>query len=171
MAWVAPGNLHLTLKFLGQLERERLTRVAAALADVAAGAGPFELAVRGLGAFPTPTRPRVIWVGTDTGGAEAATLAERIDAALAPIGFVPESRRFTAHVTLGRVREPRRDPALTAAVAVGEGLGFGSFRVESVALMRSDLSPQGARYTPLGSWPLGRRDPRAVHSLQGETGS
>jgi 2'-5' RNA ligase len=169
VAWVAPGNLHLTLKFLGRVEREQLTLVAAALADVAAGARPFEVAIRGLGAFPTATRPRVVWAGIDTGAGDAAALAERIDAALAPVGFAAEARPFAAHVTLGRAREPRRDPALTAAVAAAAGRGFGSFRVESVALMRSDLSPRGARYTALASWMLGRQAANPVSSLQGET--
>ena len=170
VVWVAPENLHLTLKFLGKVERERLAVVAAGLADVAASALPFELTIRGLGSFPTAARPRVIWAGIDTGRDQAAALAEGIDAALAPIGFAAEARPFAAHVTLGRVREPRRHPTLTGTVAASVGRGFGNFRVDSLALMRSDLSPRGARYTPLASWPLGRRSDSPVHSLQGESG-
>lgn len=172
VAWVAPENLHLTLKFLGHVEREGLTRVIAALAEAAAAGRPFDLALRGLGAFPTATRPRVVWAGVEAGHAEADALAGRVDAALTPLGFVAESRPFSAHVTLGRVREPRRDPPLTAAVAAGEKRSFGSFRVESVTLMRSDLSPRGARYTPLATLAFGSlRGSGPAHSLQGETGS
>jgi 2'-5' RNA ligase len=137
------------------VEAGRLERVAEALASLAAQAEPFELALRGLGAFPSPTRPRVIWAGVATVGSALAGLAAGIEEALAALGFAPEARPFAAHVTLGRVREPRRDPALTAALAVGAGRDFGGFRVERLALMRSDLSPRGAHYTPLGSWPLG----------------
>ena len=154
MSWVAPQNLHLTLKFLGGVEPDRLEAVAAALAAVAAAGPAFDLALQGVGAFPAPTRPRVIWAGV-AGSAEVAGLASRVDESMAPLGFVPEGRPFSAHVTLGRVRDPRRDPALAAALTLGAGREFGGFRVDEIALVRSDLSPRGARYTPLGSWPLG----------------
>ncbi len=155
VGWVAPDNLHVTLKFLGGVDPERLERVAAALAGTAAGGAPFDLALRGLGAFPSPTRPRVIWAGVAGDSPELATLASGVEAALAVLGFVPEGRPFSAHVTLGRVREPRRDPALAAALDAAAGRELGRFRVERVALMRSDLSPRGARYTVLESWALG----------------
>jgi 2'-5' RNA ligase len=155
VGWVAAENLHLTLKFLGAVEAGRLERVAEALASLAAEAEPFELALRGLGAFPSPTRPRVIWAGVPPVGSALTGLAARVEDALAALGFLPDTRPFAAHVTLGRVREPRRDPALADALVVGADRDFGSFRVERLALMRSDLSPRGARYTALGSWPLG----------------
>jgi 2'-5' RNA ligase len=156
VSWVAPDNLHVTLKFLGAVEPGRLGRVAEVLADLAAGAAPFDLGLRGLGAFPAPTRPRVIWVGVAPGGPALAELAERVDDALGALAFTREERPFAAHVTLGRVRQPRRDPAAAAALGAGAERDFGGFRVERLALMRSDLSPKGARYTALGSWPLGR---------------
>jgi len=159
VGWVVPENLHLTLKFLGGVEPPRLEGVAAALQATAAATTPFELGLLGLGAFPSPTRPRVIWAGAHTGGGAVATLAARVDDALGPLDFPREDRPFSAHVTLGRVREPRRDPALTVALAAGAEKDFGRFRVEQMALMRSDLSPRGARYTLLASWPLGRSAP------------
>jgi 2'-5' RNA ligase len=152
---VAAENLHVTLKFLGSVEAARLERVADVLSGLAAEAAPFELALRGLGAFPSPARPRVIWAGVASGGAALAGLAARVEEALAALDFTREARPFAAHVTLGRVREPRRDPAFAAALAVGAGRDFGAFSVERLTLMRSDLSPRGARYTPLGAWPLG----------------
>lgn len=155
VAWVASDNLHLTLKFLGGVEPDRMERVATALATAAAGGTPFDLALRGLGAFPSPTRPRVIWAGVARGGAELAALAGEVEKLLAPVGFAREERPFSAHVTLGRVREPRRDPALATALGAAATREYGGFRVESVALMRSDLSPRGARYSVLGSWTLG----------------
>ena len=162
VGWVATENLHVTLKFLGAVEPARLERVAEALAGLAAEAAPFDLGLRGVGAFPTPTRPRVIWAGVAPGGPALAGLAARVDDALGALAFAREGRPFAAHVTLGRVRQPRRDPALTAALAAGVERDFGGFRVERLALMRSDLSPKGARYTALGSWPLGGLGPPAA---------
>lgn len=154
VSWVAAENLHLTLKFLGEVEPGRLDGVATALAGVVTAAPAFPLALRGLGAFPSPTRPRVIWAGV-TDAVEVVQLAARVEEALAQLGLPREGRPFSAHVTLGRVREPRRDPVLAAGLAEGAGREFGAFRVDQVALMRSDLSPRGARYTALGSWVLG----------------
>lgn len=154
VAWVAPENLHLTLKFLGGVEPDRLEQVAAALGAAAAAAGPFELALRGLGAFPSPDRPRVVWAGVHAGGPAVAALAARVEDALGPLDFPREARAFSAHVTLGRIREPRRRAALGAALAAGAEKDFGRFRVGQMALMRSDLSPRGTRYTALASWPL-----------------
>ncbi len=159
VGWVAPENLHLTLKFLGGVEPARLERVAEVLAPAAAVAAPFELALRGLGAFPSSARPRVVWAGVQTGGDAVAALAARVEAALSPLDFPREDRPFSAHVTLGRVREPRGDPALTAALVAGAATDFGRFQVERMALMRSDLSPRGARYTALAAWALGRSGP------------
>ncbi len=152
VAWVAPDNVHLTLKFLGGVEAARLDAVAGALAGAVAGCRPFDLTVRGLGAFPTPARPRVLWAGADEGAALAATLARRVDDALVALGFPAESRAFSAHVTLGRVRAPRSNPRLVEALA--GGAAFGRQRVDRLALMRSELSPRGARYTELAAVPL-----------------
>lgn len=154
VSWVATPNLHLTIRFLGEVEPDRLEAVATTLAEVATAGPAFHLALQGLGAFPSPTRPRVVWAGV-TGGAEVVELATRVEEALAKLGFAREGRPFSAHVTLGRAREPQRDPVLAAALAMGAQREFGSFRVDEITLMRSDLSPRGARYTPLGSWRLG----------------
>jgi RNA 2',3'-cyclic 3'-phosphodiesterase len=152
VAWVSRDNVHLTLKFLGDVEAARRDAVAGALARAAAGCSCFHLTVRGLGAFPTAARPRVLWAGVDEGAAQAATLARRVDEALVALGFSPEPRVFAAHLTLGRVRAPRADPRLAEALAAG-GI-FGRQRVDRLALMRSQLSPRGARYTELAAAPL-----------------
>jgi len=151
VAWVAAGNLHLTLKFLGGVDAARLAALEPALAR-AAGRPPFDLDVHGLGAFPSRTRARVLWAGAGAGEAEAAALAARVDEALATLGFPPETRPFAAHVTLGRVREPRANPRLAAAL--DPHVPFGRQRVAHLSLMRSDLSPKGARYTELAGFPL-----------------
>lgn len=146
VAWVAEANLHVTLKFLGQVEEARLGAVADALTAVAARCTTFELGVRGLGAFPSATRPRVVWAGLEP-PTPLAALAGDIDAALVALGFPGETRPFAAHVTLGRLREPRRLAALAGALA--RPADFGRLRVARVSLMRSQLHPHGARYSEL----------------------
>ena len=151
VAWVGRDNFHLTLKFLGDVDPGRLQAIVAALGGAVAGCPPFDLGVGGLGAFPSPTRPRVLWVGLEEGATEAARLAGRVDDALAGVGFERETRAFSPHVTLGRVREPRRQPGLAEVLRGG---GFGRQRVDRLRLMQSTLSPHGARYTELAAVPL-----------------
>jgi RNA 2',3'-cyclic 3'-phosphodiesterase len=152
VAWVAAGNLHVTLKFLGQVDETRVPGLADALRATLAGERAFDVAVRGLGAFPSPTRPRVLWAGLEDGTGALHAVARRVDACCGGLGFPPETREFAAHVTLGRVREPRRQPALADALA--RAADFGRVRVERVSLMRSELSPRGARYSELAAAPL-----------------
>jgi len=111
--------------------------------------------VEGLGAFPTPSRPRVVWAGLAGGHEPLAAVAGRVEDELEPLGFEREHRPFSPHVTLGRVREPRLDPRLEAAIREGAAERFGVVRVERLSLMRSDLSPRGARYTELSPHALG----------------
>jgi 2'-5' RNA ligase len=156
VAWVAPENLHVTLKFLGHVEPSLLEQVAAALAGVAPRHPGFDLEIRGLGAFPGPSRPRVIWAALGTGISALATLAAGVETGLGAVGVPPEARPFSAHMTLGRVRQPGREAGLAAALVAGATLTFGRFRVDELVLMRSDLSGRGARYTRIGTWPLTR---------------
>jgi 2'-5' RNA ligase len=151
VAWVSASNYHLTLKFLGQVEEDRAGEIAAALATAAAEVAPFDLTLRGMGAFPTAVRARVIWAGVDEGTRSLAALAAAVERALAGLGFPAEARGFSAHVTLGRVREPRPAPALAEALARAAGLALGAARVDRVVLMRSRLSPRGAQYTELAA--------------------
>jgi len=152
VAWVAPANLHVTLKFLGQVDEARAPAVADALRTASARHRAFDVAVRGLGAFPSPTRPRVLWAGLEDDAGALAVLAEAIDACCGELGFPRETRPFAAHVTLGRVREPTRRPQLGEALA--RPVDFGRFAVARVSLMRSELSPRGARYSELAAAPL-----------------
>jgi len=155
VTWVAPENLHVTLKFLGGVEQPRLELVQAALARAVHGAAPFDLSVVGLGAFPSATRARVVWAGVVAGRGELTGLAASVEHELAPVGFPPEDRPFSPHVTLGRVREPRRNTELAAAFDREHAERFGVVRVDRLSLMRSDLSPRGARYSELSGHPLG----------------
>ncbi len=155
VAWVTTENLHVTLKFLGWVEPPRLELVDAALDRAVTGLAAFDLSIESLGAFPTPTRPRVLWAGIGEGKARLAALADRVERELAALGFAREDRAFSPHVTLGRVKEPRKNRDLADALAAAAGRRFGTVHVTRVVLMRSDLSPRGARYTELSSHPLG----------------
>jgi 2'-5' RNA ligase len=141
-------NLHVTLRFLGELEAAALSRVQAAL-EAAAATAPFRVAFGGLGGFPTARAPRVVWAGVVAGAAQLSELHDRLEASLARQGISPEGRPFHPHVTLGRVRNPRGEPALARLLETPAGLGgtaFGEAVVEAVHLMRSDLGPGGSRY-------------------------
>lgn len=154
VVWVAPDNFHLTVKFLGAVGAQRLPDLERALGEAVAGVSPFDLTLRGLGAFPSAARPRVIWAGTAEGAAELADLAARVERTLSPLGFPAEERPFSAHVTLGRVRTPRRNPRLAQALAASASVELLCVPVARVSLMRSDLSPRGARYSELAGHPL-----------------
>jgi 2'-5' RNA ligase len=152
VAWTPRDNVHVTLKFLGGVETPRLDSIAAALGAAVRDVKGFEIAVEGLGAFPSRTRARVLWAGIGAGAPQLATVAGRVEQALEPFGFPRETRPFAAHVTLGRVREPRASPRLASALEAPAA--FGRQPVVRVSLMRSELSPRGARYTELAALPL-----------------
>jgi RNA 2',3'-cyclic 3'-phosphodiesterase len=152
VAWVPPRNLHITLQFLGAQSEERLAEAEAALADAAAGSAPVDVTFHGIGAFPGLERPRILWVGLAHGALEARRLQARVADALAARGFMKEERPWHPHLTIGRVPDERRwrreaGPPLRRALAQAATTTFGTQHVAEVALMRSDLSPAGARYT------------------------
>lgn len=134
--WVCGRPIHLTLKFLGEVEESRVPTLREALACVRMA--PFEIRVRGIGSFP-----RVIWAGVE---GPVASLAERIEAACIPLGFAREDRPFKPHATIGRVKKGR--------VRCESDADFGAQRVESFALMKSDLRPEGPVYTELETFPV-----------------
>ncbi len=154
VGWVRPENLHLTLKFLGHVSPETLARVEAGLAEAVADQHSLALAFAGLGAFPSPERPRVIWAGIVKGDEALVTLQARIEATLAGQEIPREERPFHPHLTLGRVREPRQARPLVSALRAREQVPFGHQKVPAIHLMRSDLHPQGVRYTILRAFPL-----------------
>ena len=152
VAWVPAANLHLTLQFLGEQPEERLAAAEAALHDAAAGSAPIEAALHGIAAFPGLEQPRILWVGLAQGALEVRALQARVAEALAREGFPREERPWHPHLTIGRVHDERRwrreaGPPLRRALAEAATVTFGTQRVTELALMRSDLSPKGARYT------------------------
>jgi 2'-5' RNA ligase len=145
--WVRDDGLHATMKFLGSLPAKRLDEVRDALTGALAPISRFAMQVRGLGAFPSIERPRVVWVGLE--GASLAELARAIDAALAPLGFPREARPFHPHVTLGRVGGSRGWVAVERILKRHWADEFGVSPVSTVTTYRSELRPGGAVYSPL----------------------
>jgi 2'-5' RNA ligase len=154
--WVRVEDVHLTLQFLGAVPEERLPAVTAAVAAVAAASPQqLHLEVRGAGAFPSARRARVLWAGVTGEVAPLASVATELGRQLAPLGFPPEERAFSPHLTLGRSRDQRGLPGLAAALArCGEGVSA-RWAVTELVLYRSHLSPQGARYEALSRARLG----------------
>jgi len=159
VGWASAETMHLTLKFLGDVERVRLVEVARALETVAAGFQPWEVELKGLGQFPVKGKPRVLWAGVEGGRERTIELAEAVEEALMPVGFRPEKRRFHPHVTIGRVRSGSDLEALSEAVSQAGDLRFGSFEVETVTTFESELAPQGALHTAVATVELGREAP------------
>jgi 2'-5' RNA ligase len=150
VAWVAPPRLHMTLKFLGDVEERRIPGLGEALDAGLSGAAPFTLGLQGAGAFPSVERPRVVWVGVSAGARELAALAGAVEDALAPLGFPREPRPFAPHLTVGRVRARIREAgALPRLVSAAARAPFGSFLVPAAHLMRSELFPSGPTYSIL----------------------
>ncbi|MFH2010209.1 MAG: RNA 2',3'-cyclic phosphodiesterase [bacterium] len=104
MRWVPPANIHMTLKFYGELTPEQVGGVADAARKAAVGVPPFDVSARGLGVFPDAERPRVLWVGLEEGREPLTALRQRIEDESDAIGFARDSRSFRGHLTLGRVR-------------------------------------------------------------------
>jgi 2'-5' RNA ligase len=154
VGWVRPENLHLTLKFLGQVEESRISAIGQAIAAAAAGRGPVHLVFQGLGAFPRPREARVVWVGISNGAEALGALQAKVETALESLGFMREARPFTAHLTLGRVRGPAYREQLARALSEAPVEVLGEMVLDRIELMKSNLSPGGARYTILQSFPL-----------------
>ena len=146
--WSRPENVHLTLKFLGNVQEEALNGLRAALGEVCAGHAPFDAVLEGVGAFPSERRARILWAGVNVGSARLRSLAADIDTALVPLGFEREKRTYVPHLTLGRVRGR---PASFDPPAGVEDLGF---RVRHVELMESTLTTKGAIYRTVETFAL-----------------
>ena len=151
--WVDPNGIHLTLNFLGNVAADRIEAISGAMAEAARGIAPFQLGVGELGAFPNLKRVQIVWVGVGGEVEKLARLQQQLESALEKLGFPPEKRRFTPHLTLARLREqasPIEREKLGQLIAASE-FDATPFPVEAVNLMRSQLTRQGAIYSRLSS--------------------
>lgn len=147
--WVEAENLHWTLQFLGDVDELDTPAVCDAVAAAASDLEPFELEARGAGAFPSPDRPRTLWLGAAGGSREMATLQKAIQKKLGKLGFRGEARRYVPHLTLGRAGRRSRPQSLTAELAELADFEGGSMLIDEVTVYASHLSREGPKYEAL----------------------
>jgi len=155
--WVTPENTHLTLKFLGDVSPTNAELLAESLRAECGKQPPFEISASGIGCFPNQHRPYVIWIGLNA-PADLNQLQHKIESAAARLGFAAEDRPFSAHLTIGRVRERTSQADIKNLQAALEGLRIGElgqFTVQTITLFKSELQPGGPCYTPLSHAHLG----------------
>jgi 2'-5' RNA ligase len=153
--WVPVDNIHLTMKFFGNVPDDEIGSLALAARQVAAAAAPFELQVTGVGAFPSAKAPRVVWVGLGGDLVPLTQLFYRLEKEFAALGYPPEGRAFNPHLTLGRVKSPVNRERLAKMLEKLPPLNWPPFEVKELILFQSVLSPQGSKYTVLKVIPLG----------------
>ena len=155
--WVVPESTHLTIKFLGNIFPSQIAQITDIMKTAAGRVPAIELKLGGLGMFPGEHRPRVIWVALEGNTEPLAAMQREIEKALEPMGFAPENRAFTPHLTLGRVRDnassdERRE---IAGVVKDKKIDYEStFTLKEISLMKSTLTPTGAIYNRIDSAPF-----------------
>lgn len=158
LKWVQSQSIHLTMRFLGNVDAERIPALEDAIRRATPGIAPFKLTARGLGSFPNPNRPNNIWVGLDGDTRTAALLARNLEQELVGLGFAPDRRGFEPHLTLGRVRQ---EASAMERARIGEILknfpttSFGTIHADAVHLIASELKSSGPVYTTLALIMLG----------------
>lgn len=155
ISWVKPSNIHLTVKFLGDVGASRIQSACSAVERAASVSRSFEIEVGGAGCFPSKKSPRVFWVGLTAVPSVLTQLHALIDEELAREGFHRDARKFSPHLTIGRVRSPE-NAGLVAETLIATGFDPETFQAGEVIVMRSDLNPAGSIYSPLFKQQLGR---------------
>ncbi len=150
--WVVPENIHLTLKFLGEVDPERLEEICAAIRSACQEVGPLLLDIRGAGVFPNWRSPRIIWIGIDDNPA-LKKLQQNLARECALLGF-PADKRFTPHLTVGRLRAGASAGVLRAKLQKMAGFYWGAEKIDKVSLMESRLTPRGAVYSSVLTFDL-----------------
>jgi 2'-5' RNA ligase len=154
--WVNVTNIHLTLKFLGEIPKADADRLKTNLESLVGCHLPFELSVEGIGVFPNLRRPRVVWIGVRD-SSELIRLQDTVERVTQDMGYAAEERKFSAHLTLGRVSQyinPQQLLQFSKVISNSSVGGMGSFIVKSIDIYRSDLNSGGPIYTRLHSIPL-----------------
>jgi 2'-5' RNA ligase len=144
--WVKPDNIHLTLKFLGNIEEKNVERIVKIIEGICSKYKVFSLEVKGTGVFPNIRSPRVLWVGIERNSL-LTKLQRDVEDEMASIGFEREDREFIPHLTLGRFKSSIGKEGLMEEIELHRNDTFGLIDVRSLSLMKSDLKPSGAEYT------------------------
>ncbi len=144
--WIRPGNLHFTLRFLGEITPAQVALAKVATREAVNGVAPFTISLRSLGAFPSFQRPQVVWIGVEEGAADLQALADRLQARLLHHRFPPEDHPFRPHLTLARIRDSRQWGDIVRALTQYRDVVVGTQQVRAVAVMESHLTPQGPVY-------------------------
>lgn len=153
--WVRLDGLHLTIRFIGPTDDERIPAVAAAVDRTAVALSPFDVVIAGGGAFPSVARPRALWLGVEDGAPELAAAAAALDDALADLGWPRDERRHQAHLTLARSDGVRAGPVVARRLIEAASTVRESFHAESLVLFESISGGGPARYVPLHETPIG----------------
>lgn len=156
--WVKPENIHLTLKFIGEMPRERLPDLERVVEQALSAIEPFEFRVRGANCFPSFERPRVLVVGIDDPNAQLSQIQSSIERGAAEAGFARERRKFSPHLTLGRVRRRSAKAELekiSVTLREHRETEIGNELVSQISIIRSELTPRGPKYTALKTIYLG----------------
>jgi len=151
MRWVAPENIHLTLKFLGDINPSDTERIAGAMSEAAADTSFLHLGAKGIGVFPSVRKARVLWIGLTGDTHNLIALQNRLDECLSTLGYEKESRSFKAHLTLARAKESPDPKELVQAMEKFANFASPDFAAEELILWQSQLKPSGAVYTKLKS--------------------
>jgi 2'-5' RNA ligase len=157
VGWTRPEGIHLTLKFLGNVSPELIEQIKPVMAEIASRTAPMHLQPAGCGAFPTIKQPRVIWVGLGGESGPLIQLQKQVETAMVPFGFQPEDRPFRPHLTLGRVKGRQHMLSLQQILLARREFTAEAFDVTELVLYKSELRPDGARYTPQFKAPFAGR--------------
>jgi 2'-5' RNA ligase len=152
--WVRTDGLHVTLRFLGPTPEERIAELSAIVDDAAASVAPFRVSIRGSGAFPSPRRPRTLWLGIDDGAATLAAVARRFDELLGKAGWPTDDRPIRAHLTLARADGRREGPAVADLLAARAAEFETHFPADRLVLFESVTGGGPARYVARHTAPL-----------------
>jgi 2'-5' RNA ligase len=147
--WVRPANIHITLKFLGDIDTGTIDAISSAMASAAEGCAPMSLAAKGIGVFPNIKRPRVLWAGLTGEANRLMDLQRKLDDRLSDIGFAKERRSFKGHLTLGRFKARVNSAEMLRALTEFEDFETPSFMARELILFKSELRPSGAVYAKL----------------------
>lgn len=153
VGWERPEKLHITLKFLGEVEDEKVAGVVESLTSAAGSIRCFEVELSGTGVFPSPSNPRILWLGLHDQDGKLSTTANAVESGCALLGYKKEKREFSPHLTIARLREPQKAQELAARHRANK-FELVSFKVSEIVIYESKLQPSGSIYSKLAAVPL-----------------